>query len=121
MGSVTALMLVVGLLTLIGSSLQTQRLIGLRHQAADLEVELAETRAEREGVRARLIDARRYERIAERARVELGMIESSAEGRRFVSMPTSAPEAAPGLVDRLARRLDRFAEVRASNAAEREQ
>lgn len=120
LGSVTTVLLVVGLLTLVGSSLQTQRLIGLRQKAAALEVELAEARARRNAVHTQLTEARRYERIADRARLELGMVDSDATLRTFVSLPAAPSPREPGLVARLADRLDRFSRVRASFAAENE-
>lgn len=118
MGSVTAILLVVGLSTLVWSTLQTQKLVGLRQLAAELEIEQAEAQARLKAVNARLSEARNYDRIVERARLELGMIDSDASSRTFVAMPAREAVDDGGFVGRLADRLDRFSQVRASLAAE---
>lgn len=118
MGWATTTVLVIGLAVFVGSSLQTQRLVGLRQNATALEVRLQEVRAQRNDVRTRLLEARRYEVVAPRARVELGLVDSDLARRSFVALPVRDAEPETGFVATLAERLDRFAEVRGSMAAE---
>mgnify|MGYP006305385125 FL=1 len=120
MGWATSALLVVGLATFVGSSLQTQRLVGLRQQVADLEERLQEVRARHNDAQTRLLNARKYEVVGPRARMELGLVESDLSRRSFVALPAPAPAPETGFVASLAARLDRFAEVRTSLAAERE-
>lgn len=118
MGWATTTVLVVGLAVFVGSSLQTQRLVGLRQKVTELEVRLEEVRARNNDVRTRLLEARRHEVVARRAREELGLVDSDLARRNFVALPAPDVEPEAGFVATLAERLDRFAGVRGSMAAE---
>ncbi|HKK70880.1 MAG TPA: hypothetical protein VKA86_06665 [Candidatus Krumholzibacteria bacterium] len=120
LGSFTSITLLVVLVVLVWSTLQTQRLVGLRQQAVELEQHVERERVLRDAAETRALHARSYEVVAERARRELGLVDSDPARRSFVALPAPVEEAGSGFVERLADTMDRFGRVRASLAAERE-
>lgn len=117
-GSFTAVAVAVVLVSLVWSTLQTQRLVGLRQQAVELEQRVEAEAALRDAALAALLVERSYETVAARARVELGMVDSDPGSRTFVALPQDHSDEDPALTERLARQLDRFSRVRAAFASE---
>jgi cell division protein FtsB len=120
LGSFTSIALLVVLVALVWSTLQTQRLVGLRQQSVELEQQVERARVRRDAAEARALHARSYDVIADRARRELGLVDSDPARRSFVALPAPVEKTSSGFVERLADTMDRFGRVRASLAAERE-
>ena len=112
---------VVGVVGLVTSSLQTHRLDSLRVQRVELVEELDLARHDLERARRGYEREASYEVVAERARHELGLVESAPGEQLFLALPETGRRFEPETAwDRLAQKLDRFGSVRRALAREEE-